>query len=241
MSADNLSSLGHLPGSRWEFDETVTSVFTDMLSRSIPQYPVMRQAVFDLGMTFVSPGGLILDLGCSRGDGLAPFVETLGDRNRYLGIELSRPMLDAARHRFADEIARDLVEIQEVDLRNAYPEVNACLTLCVLSLQFIPLEYRQKLLADAYKRTNPGGGLLLVEKVLGASASINAQQVNLYHTYKRDAGYTAEEVERKKLSLEGVLVPVTARWNEELLLSAGFKEVDCFWRWMNFAGWIAKK
>ena len=42
-------------------------------------------------------------------------------------------------------------------------------------------------------------------------------------------------------SLEGVLVPVTASWNEELLAKAGFKQIDCFWRWMNFAGWIAIK
>jgi 4-aminobutyrate aminotransferase/(S)-3-amino-2-methylpropionate transaminase len=38
-----------------------------------------------------------------------------------------------------------------------------------------------------------------------------------------------------------VLVPLTARWNEEALLSAGFREVDSFWRWMNFAGWVAVK
>jgi hypothetical protein len=38
-----------------------------------------------------------------------------------------------------------------------------------------------------------------------------------------------------------VLVPVTARWNEELLASAGFRQVDAFWRYMNFVGWIAIK
>jgi tRNA (cmo5U34)-methyltransferase len=43
------------------------------------------------------------------------------------------------------------------------------------------------------------------------------------------------------LSLEGVLVPVTAAWNEYLLRSAGFSHVDCFWRWMNFAAWVAVK
>ena len=43
------------------------------------------------------------------------------------------------------------------------------------------------------------------------------------------------------MSLEGVLVPVTAKWNEQLLRSAGFAEVDMFWRWMNFAGWVAVK
>ena len=45
----------------------------------------------------------------------------------------------------------------------------------------------------------------------------------------------------RDLSLEGVLVPVTARWNEELLREEGFTSVDCFWRHLNFAGWVAVK
>jgi tRNA (cmo5U34)-methyltransferase len=56
---------------------------------------------------------------------------------------------------------------------------------------------------------------------------------------KAEHGYSREEIDRKRFSLEGVLVPVTARWNEELLAAAGFDQIDCFWRWMNFAGWVA--
>jgi tRNA (cmo5U34)-methyltransferase len=52
-------------------------------------------------------------------------------------------------------------------------------------------------------------------------------------------GYSQDEIERKRLSLEGALVPLTARFNEELLRGAGFDQVDCFWRWSNFAGWLA--
>ena len=58
---------------------------------------------------------------------------------------------------------------------------------------------------------------------------------------KKGHGYTQEQIERKRLSLEGVLVPVTARWNEEMLRMAGFQQVDTFWRWMNFCGWVAVK
>jgi tRNA (cmo5U34)-methyltransferase len=36
-------------------------------------------------------------------------------------------------------------------------------------------------------------------------------------------------------------VPVTAAWNEDLLQQAGFRHVECFWRWLNFGGWIAVK
>jgi tRNA (cmo5U34)-methyltransferase len=235
------SSLGHMPGERWKFDRAVTDVFGDMLVRSIPQYGVMRNAVTSLGKALLKPGLPVVDLGCSRGDGLAPFVEAFSSESRFLGVDVSGPMLDAARARFASEISRGVVTIAEFDLRTGYPDIVAGLTLCVLSLQFIPIEHRQKLLREAYARTVPGGAFILVEKVLGATATINEEMVSEYYEFKRSAGYTNEEVERKKLSLEGVLVPVTARWNEDLLRDAGFREIDCFWRWMNFAGWVAIK
>jgi tRNA (cmo5U34)-methyltransferase len=235
------SSLGHLPTGRWTFDESVTTIFSDMLTRSIPQYEIMRKSVSDLGIGFVKPDTYIIDLGCSRGDALEPFVRALRARNRYVGIDVSAPMLDAARQRFCNEIDRGWVSISELDLRSGYPQFPASLTLSILLLQFTPIEHRQRILQDAYDNTVSGGAFILVEKILGATAGLNSQMVALYHSGKLAAGYTAEEVERKKLSLEGVLVPVTAHWNEELLRVAGFRQVDCFWRWMNFAGWLAIK
>jgi tRNA (cmo5U34)-methyltransferase len=238
---EDSSSLGHIPGERWQFDESVTAVFSDMLSRSIPQYEVMRKCVFDMGMAMLIPGTRIVDLGCSRGDGIAAFVDALAHRNRYLGIEVSKPMLEAARKRFSREIEAELVKIEAFDLRDGYPAGKAGLTLSILSLQFTPIEHRQRILRDVYRSTVQGGAFILVEKVLGATAGINERMVDIYYGHKKNRGYTNEEVERKRLALEGVLVPVTARWNEELLRDAGFREVDCFWRWMNFAGWIGRK
>ena len=113
--------------------------------------------------------------------------------------------------------------------------------LSVLTLQFTPIEYRLKIVRDAFNALLPGGALILVEKVLGATADLDAALVDLYYSMKRDHGYSQEEIDRKRLSLEGVLVPVTAAWNEQLLRQSGFAEVDCFWRYLNFAGWIAVK
>src|SRR6185295_16417361 len=82
------SSLGHVPETpRWEFDEGVTRVFEDMLDRSIPQYRVMRDLVTALGSRALSggeakhrgAGQAILDVGCSRGDAVAPFVARFPD------------------------------------------------------------------------------------------------------------------------------------------------------------------
>jgi tRNA (cmo5U34)-methyltransferase len=235
------SSLGHMPDGRWQFDAPVTEVFSDMLRRSIPQYEVMRRAVFEIGKYFARPGTHIVDLGCSRGDALAPFVEAFRERNRYVGVEVSAPMLASARERFKEASAAGLVEILDLDLRDAYPNAAASVTLCVLTLQFTPIEHRQRILCDAYRNTVEGGVLIVVEKVLGSSIELCTMMSTLYHQFKAESGYSREEIERKRLALEGVLVPITDRWNQELLRGAGFAQVDCFWRWLNFAAYIARR
>jgi tRNA (cmo5U34)-methyltransferase len=240
MMQSEQHDTGYAPP-RWEFDCEVTRVFDDMLARSIPQYEVMRAACLDVASPFVRPGTAIVDLGCSRGAALAPFVERFGASNRHVGIDISAPMLVAARRRFAERPHANLVDILELDLRHEYPQVEATVTLSILTLQFMPIEYRHHLLREVWNHTRAGGVLVLVEKVLGATAEIDAVLTTLYARLKEANGYTQEQIERKRLALEGVLVPGTARWNEDLLRSAGFRQVDCFWRWCNFSGWLAVK
>jgi tRNA (cmo5U34)-methyltransferase len=229
---------GYAPD-RWAFDTEVSRVFDDMLARSIPQYEIMRQACFDAASRFVQPKTVIVDLGCSRGEAMAPFVERYGALNHHVGIEVSPPMLEAARQRFKGYIECGIVEIRDCDLRKEYPPVQASVTLSILTLQFTPIEYRQRIVREVWKHTVPGGAFILVEKVLGATADLDAMMVDIYYGMKERNGYSRDEIDRKRFALEGVLVPVTAQWNEELLQGAGFCQVDSFWRWMNFAAWAA--
>jgi tRNA (cmo5U34)-methyltransferase len=235
------------PNGRWEFDTDVTDVFDDMLERSIPQYDVMRDVVFQAASKFQQKGTDIVDLGCSRGGAIAPFVYKFGAYNRYFLCDVSEPMLEAARERFDGYIKGPMpgtfgiMRVENLDLREAYPPVSASITLSVLTLQFTPIEYRQRIMRDVWKHTVSGGVFILVEKVLGATAEIDELMVGIYYDMKRQNGYTEDQIQRKRLSLEGVLVPVTAAWNEELLRMAGFRYIDCFWRWANFAGWLAVK
>ena len=230
------------PGPKWEFDGEVARCFDDMLERSIPQHSVMRAAVTSLALQHFRDGTDVVDLGCSRGEALAPLVRGVGRRaSSFIGVEVSEPMLQAARARFFAEEQSGLVTIRALDLRREYPAAEASVTLCVLTLQFTPIEHRLRIVRDAWKSTRPGGALILVEKVIGASADIDAKMVENYYALKSVNGYTQEQIERKRLSLEGVLVPVTHDWNVDILRRAGFSEVDCFWAWMNFRGFVAVK
>lgn len=222
---------GYCP-TRWEFDAKITDAFEDMLRRSIPQYEIMRKAIVDI--VIKEHPDRISDVGCSRGDMIADLLKVLPDIE-YYGYEISEPMLSAAKARFKDN---KNVHIKKIDLRGGMDlSASPSFCLCILTLQFIPMEHRQKLITEMAQTQY---GLILVEKVLGSDANINKTFVSLYEKMKLENGYSEEDVLRKKMSLEGVLVPVTAKWNEELLKMAGFKSFDCFWRWMNFAGWFAK-
>lgn len=232
-----------VPGSKWAFDEAVTDAFDDMLERSIPAYNVMRELTTRLAVNFATPGSTIVDLGCSRGAALRAVVDHFrpdADEGMiFVGVDVSEPMLAAARSTFARD---PRVIIDHHDLRNGYPDVaEASVTLAVLTLQFTPIEYRQRILADIYAHTARGGAVLVVEKVLGASASLHDLFDDEYLRFKRLSGYTAEQVARKKASLEGVLVSQSAEVNEQMLRRAGFRAVDAYYRWLNFAGWVAVK
>lgn len=225
------------PKGKWTFDSDVALVFDDMLSRSIPQYDVMRNAVTQIGAKYAIDDTYIIDLGCSRGKALKPFVDLLPN-NHFLGIEISEPMALAARAEFN---GNERVIIRQDDLRHCFPSESASVMLSILTLQFIPIEYRQQIIENIYNGLIEGGALILVEKVLGNTARINQNMVDIYYQLKANNGYSQNQIERKRLSLEGVLVPVTSKWNEDLMYQAGFKYVDSFWRWMNFVGWIAIK
>lgn len=231
-----------IPGEKWEFDQNVTEAFDNMLQRSIPQYDVMRDTCYSLACKFIKPQTTILDLGCSRGDALVALVDKYGALNRFVGLEISRPMLAAARQRFHGLISTSVVEIREHDLRTpGLPAQGCSVILSILTIQFVPIEYRLRLLRDVYRALAPSGAFIMVEKVLGNTAEINDFQVEQYHALKAKNGYSENDIKRKQMALEGVLVPVTAQMNEQFLYAAGFTMLDCFWRWMNFVGWLAIK
>lgn len=241
MSIDNV-----IPGNKWEFDAEVTDCFSDMLSRSIPQYQIMR----DLSSTLLinclnqNRNAKILDIGCSDGLMIQSLLEkSKGDNCRFVGVDVSEPMLNKAIDRFdiVNKTSANKVIIKNCDLRYDFPIDNYDAISSILSIQFIPIEYRQQILQNIYDNLICGGVFIFVEKVLGNTANLNKLFVNNYYELKKNNGYSIEQIERKRLSLEGVLVPVTNDWNISLLKNAGFRQIDVFWRYLNFVGYIAIK
>ena len=218
------TSIGHMPEGRWAFDIGVANVFEDMLERSIPQYETMRDAVSRLGVAYMRANTRVVDLGCSEGGALASLSASVpaGERIEFIGYEMSEPMVERAEERFAEV---DNVDIVRTDLRNALwndpvildGRIECSVILSVLTLMFIPVEYRASVIEDCYRLLSSGGALIVVEKVLGRTGEIDQTFKQQYNQLKQRNGYSSEEIERKRLSLEGVLVPMQEEWNVQML------------------------
>lgn len=219
------------------FDENVSSVFPNMLARSVPGYFEMRETVAHVGGAFLRRHRLHLDLGCSRGDVIADVMAV--NAGFHFGVDVSAPMLGYARRRFD---GTDRVGIIEQDIAQPWKVASHTFGLItsVLTLMFVPTEDRAFVVHQAFDRLAPGGAFVLVEKVLGSSYRIDHLLKTRHEERKRQMGYTDEEVARKRLALKGVLNPLTESANREMLEREGFV-VETIWADLNFRGWLALK
>lgn len=226
---------------KWEFNVNVSNCFSDMIKRCIPDYDTMRNLTFNIGKKFVKEDTAIIDIGCSNGLSVLPFVSEFGDKNKYYLYDTSDSMLEKCRSRYAKEIEKGIVHTSNADISETITEKDASLIISIFTLQFVPTEKRQRALKNIYDSLQKGGALIIAEKVLGGYHDVNALLVEEYYQHKRLNGYTELQIETKEKSLSGILQPLTAKWNEELLKAVGFEKVECFWRCLNFTAWVAIK
>lgn len=236
----------HVPGNKWEFNTDVASKFDDMLERSIPHYNAMRDLVHMIGSKYVTDTHIVVDLGASRGESSNTLIQNFPATD-FLLLEVSEPMLKELHQRFSDT---PNVSVDSFDLRQNTKELQAYFTkyvkepslfLSILTMIFVPINFRPSILQAIYNSLPSGGAFIMVEKVLGDSALLQELLVDVYHDYKHRNGYSWEDIERKRMALEGVQVPVSSQTNIDMLKSAGFTDVATFWQHMNFVGFIAVK
>ena len=229
------------PPVKFEFNEPVARVFDDMLERSVPFYKECQQMAVDLARHFAQKDSAVYDLGCSTGTLLRLLVKAIPKTNqiKFVGLDNSEAMLKKARGKLKGHLKR--CELIAADLESDFELTDASVVIMNYTLQFLAPKRRAAMLKKIYHGLRPGGGLILIEKVRGESDGLNSLFVDQYHTYKQSQGYSKLEIAKKREALEKVLVPLKPGKNRDLLAKAGFRQVDVFFKWFNFAGFLAVK
>ena len=223
------------------FNERVVEVFDDMLDRSIPFYREVIEASARLLDNFLTPGDTVYDLGCANGSSLLEFGRLLQHRDfSFVGIDNSRPMLDRARLKAELYRKQDRVSFSYEDI-TAFDHPGAGGVILNYTLQFIRPLQREPFLKNIFSNLKPGGILLVSEKVINHDPRLNREYIDIYHRFKKSRGYSELEIAKKREALENVLIPFSVAENLAMLGKTGFAPVETYFRWFNFASFIAVK
>jgi len=238
---DNLFALPLGSKADFVFDEKVARVFPDMIRRSVPGYESIIAMTGTLAGRFATAGSRCYDLGCSLGASILAMQRAIRDRDcQITGIDNSQDMLDRCRLVLGE--SRDLPRVELIcgDIRSARIE-NASVVVLNFTLQFIPVAERQALLGHIFAGLNPGGILVLSEKVSFSDVRHDQLMIALHHDFKRARGYTDLEISQKRSALEHVLIPETLDVHRQRLRRCGFHSVDVWFQCFNFASLLAIK
>ena len=225
----------------FHFGEKVASVFDDMLDRSVPFYREIQRMIAEMAGDFAVEGTNIYDLGCSTGNTLLSLDSAISKGVRFIGVDYSHEMLKRCRQNLQRSGFDREHELICADLNQGIDIQNASMVLMVLTLQFVRPLYRDTLAKAILQGLNENGAFVLVEKVLGEDSVFNRLFIKYYYDLKKRHGYSDLEIAQKREALENVLVPYKLLENREMLLRAGFRYCDVFFKWYNFCGILALK
>lgn len=227
--------------SDFKFGANVAKVFDDMVNRSVPFYGEIQRMMAELAATHAAEGSFVYDLGCSTGTTMIGMNTMVDGDTRFIGIDDSQEMLNKCEAKLKEAGFTRPFELRCADLGQGIKIENASVVVLCLTLQFVRPIYREKLLKDIYQGLNPGGVLILVEKILAEDSRFNRDFIEYYYNYKRRNHYSELEISQKREALENVLVPYKLSENISLLRDCGFQHCEVFFKWYNFAGLVATK
>ena len=241
LQHDNLfaSPLGKVPG--FAFDQAVVDVFPDMIQRSVPGYQTIINLCGELAARFVQDDSNCYDLGCSLGASTLALRKQITQRGvKIVAVDNSAAMLERCATVLHEDTATTPVELVEADICDIEIS-NAALVVMNFTLQFIATEKRQALLEKIYAGLNPGGCLVISEKLLFEPESLNQLLSELHHQFKRAQGYSDLEISQKRDSLENVLIPETLETHIKRIRACGFNSASPWFQCFNFASLVAIK
>jgi len=184
----------------------------------------------------------IYDLGCSLGGATLAAVDRVKCQDfSTIAIDNSAAMIGRLETklknlpRFASNIECRCENLLDSKI------ANASVVVMNFTLQFIPLDQRVSLLSKIYAGMQPGGVLIISEKITFPDEKLNQLFIQMYHSFKENMGYSKLEISQKRAALEKVLLPETLDMHRDRLKKIGFQSIDVWFQCFNFASMVAFK
>ncbi|WP_372771450.1 carboxy-S-adenosyl-L-methionine synthase CmoA [Pseudoalteromonas sp.] len=240
MSKDNIYA-NQQAVKDFTFDERVVEVFPDMIQRSVPGYATIVSTMGKLAGQYAQNNSNLYDLGSSLGAVTLSMRRNIDKQNcQIIAVDNSAAMVERCKlhlegFRSDVPVTVELADINDIEINNA------SVVALNFTLQFIPQPQRFALLEKIYQGLNPGGVLLLSEKIKGENTLVDDLLIDLHHDFKRANGYSELEISQKRSAIENVMRPETLTAHFERLSHIGFQHTQVWYQCFNFSSMIAIK
>lgn len=223
------------------FDAAVAGVFSDMINRSVPGYATVIGMLGVLAERYTQDNSHLYDLGSSLGASTGILCQHIKARGcRVIAVDNAPAMIEQCKSNLTPPPQGVLIDFVCADIRNIRI-TNASVVVLNLTLQFLPCSERNQIIERIYKGLNPGGILVITEKISFGSPEQQSLFTQLHHDFKRANGYTRLEISQKRSALDNVLIPETLETHLQRLENCGFQQVQQWFSCLNFAAMLAIK
>lgn len=224
--------------SSWTFSKEVSEKFESHVRQSVPLYDLIQSSIVHLSDYYLQHNKTIYDLGCATGETLHQIQERHQIKNvTMIGIDNSEHMIEKAKSKLKTSSNAELIN---ADLESYQFPSQSNFILAVLTLQFLSLPIRKKVIERIYDALEEGGAFICVEKTLAETPTTQHLFTHIHYDIKQSSGLTYTDILLKEQSLRGVMTPISLKDNLAMFAELGF-ETDIFLKHWQFTGFICIK
>ncbi len=216
------SESGLRPGHEWR--EQARSERWLAIRDRLPGGAQMREVLLDDVIGQRRPRR-VLDLGTGGGALIADVRSIAPDAEAY-GLDISHPLLAAARMNFVGEKG---VHFREHDLLEPLPTEFGRFDLIISAwvIHHLPDERKQRLYSEAFDLLEPGGLFCNMDLVALPTAELQRRALEVFTSMDDE-----EDTSDQPAAVEAQLA-----WLGE----SGFENVDCYWKWLATAMLVGER
>jgi len=214
---------------RWHNLQGDAADYDDLIAKLIPFYNEQHELIIELVPFTVDYRFKALDLGAGTGALAAKILE------KYPAVEvtafdLSAEMLNICRQKLAP--FKRQVNYKTGDFSSDDIGADYDLILSGLAIHHLPDDQKRTLFKHIFQALKPGGLFINRDIIVGPTPYLEKLYEKIWRRLIKQNGENDQRWFNDYLEED---IPATLDQQLDWLKEAGFEDVDCYWRYLNFA------
>jgi len=216
------------------FEECATE-YDRMIEKIVPYYHEQHKIILSI-IPFADKDEIkVLDLGIGTGV-LSKLILTNYPNSAIHGVDISEKMIEMSSKmlaNYSNKATFECADIEKADYANDYDAI-----LAGLAIHHLADENKRHFFKMMYNSMKVGGVFIIRDIVKSESKRMNALFRELWIEFEKANGADYDKIDKNSDEQD---IPTTVNNHILWLKEAGFKDVDCVWKYANFAVFAAYK